>query len=58
MTLLRVLPPQNFIFCGADFGSTIALDQGYQTRFSSRVTSGIFNLKRTGPVKSLHNILL
>jgi len=25
MSLLLVMPPQNFIFCGADFGSTIAL---------------------------------
>ena len=34
------------------------LIQGCQTHFSSRATSGIFNLKRAGPVKSLHNILL
>jgi len=26
MPLFHVLPPQNFIFCGADFGSTIALN--------------------------------
>jgi len=26
MSLLCVMPPQNFIVCGADFGSTIALD--------------------------------
>ena len=26
MPLLCVVPPQKFIFCGADFGSTIALD--------------------------------
>jgi len=36
----------------------INLIQGCQTRFSSRATLGIFNLKRAGPVKSLHNILL
>jgi len=34
------------------------LDQGCQTHFTSRATSGIFNLKWAGPVKSLHNILL
>ena len=26
MPLFHALPPQNFIFCGADFGSTIALN--------------------------------
>jgi len=26
MSLFHVLPPQNFVFCGADFGSTIALN--------------------------------
>jgi len=26
MPLLRVMPPQNFVFCGTDFGSMIALD--------------------------------
>jgi len=26
MPLFHVLPPQNFIFCGADFGSTIAVN--------------------------------
>jgi len=26
MPFLRVVPPQNFTFCGADCGSTISLD--------------------------------
>jgi len=26
MPLFHVLPSQNFVFCGADFGSTIALN--------------------------------
>jgi len=50
---------------GLPFGHSVytrfaiaVLRQGCQTRFSSRATSGIFNLKRAGPVKSLHNILL
>jgi len=31
MPLLRAVPPQKSIFCGADFGSTIALDQCFPT---------------------------
>jgi len=29
--LLRVVPPEKSILCGADFGSTITLDQGFPT---------------------------
>jgi len=38
--------------------SRCALKQGCQTRFSSGATSGIFNLKRAWPMKSLHNTLV
>jgi len=31
MPLLCAVPPQKSIFCGADFGSTIALDQCFPT---------------------------
>ena len=49
-----VLLKRGFVFMMAMH----CLEQACQTRFSSRATSGIFNLKRVGPVKSLHNILL
>ena len=36
MPLLCVVPPQKSIFCGADFGSTIALDQCFPTSLDLR----------------------
>jgi len=32
MPLLLVLPLKNFIFCGADFGSAIALNLQYKSK--------------------------
>jgi len=42
MPLLRVLLPQNFIICGADFGSTIALNlqQKLKPLLHSSTTNG------------------
>ena len=52
MPLFHVLSPQNFIFCGADFGSTIALNlqqkserllHSFQQQMSMRSFRGIYS---------------